>query len=153
MFRCRVLLLIGLAGCSTPVPYRSAPEARLPSAGQEVDLRGAYFQDMGWGYLELVLHDHGQFEALNHDGCVDATSRRRGRWSQLGNVLALTDEDTASGEIPGLPLYYEILLLNNRPILLHELSRESFRRHGVSPSSCLQRSGPPAGGPLPPPGD
>lgn len=141
----RTFLLLGVlagAGCAKQALYPSAPDAVSPTPGQEIDLSGTYFQGMGWGSLELVLHENGRYEAIYDHGDVDLKSSVGGTWQRLENVLSLRVDPGDSQQVPQIPNCFEILIYQGAPILLNEFHRARFRRDGVTPHSCLRQYGP-----------
>ena len=130
------------AGCAKQALYPSAPDAVSPASGQEIDLSGTYFQGMGWGSLELILHGNGRYEAIYDHGDVDLKSSVGGTWQRLGNVLSLRVDPGDAQQVPQIPNCFEILIYQGSPIFLNEFHRARFRRDGVTPYSCLRQYGP-----------
>ena len=139
MGRYIIILALAMAGCARQALYSSAPDAIPPAPGQDIVLTGTYYQGMGWGSLELILHENGRYDATYDHGDVNMKSSVSGSWQRLENVLSLHADPSDTQKFPVIPNCYEILIYEGDPIFINEFTRARFRSDGVTPYSCLRK--------------
>ena len=139
MGRFIIILAMAMTGCARQPLYPSAPDAIPPAPGQELALSGTYYQGMGWGSLELILHENGRYEAIYDHGDINMKSSVSGTWQRIESVLSLHADPSETPKFPIIPNCYEILIYQDSPIFLNEFHRSRFRTDGVTPYSCLRK--------------